>query len=202
MTTRERLEKNLLFFLIAIYYLGGYFFINLWTASRESTFKLALPFEPDIPFIPWLIFAYVLIFGFIATAYLFIDDLPFFRRVAKAFFLCITIHFIIFLILPVEYTLRPALNPHESWLIQFIHFYYWLDLPYNCFPSMHISNAFLVAFIFERYRPGLGRILHPLALLVALSVVLVKQHYIADVVAGFGVSWFVIRAVFGKEVNT
>jgi membrane-associated phospholipid phosphatase len=196
MTARERVSKNVLFFLISFYYLGGYLAINELTARRGQFYRLALPFEQELPFLPALIFAYLLEFVFMAFAYLAVDNLAFFRKMAAAFFLCVTLHFVVFLIFPVEYHLRPDIDPDRGWAYRIVSFYYWLDLPYNCFPSLHVSNVFLIAFIMDRYRRGLGWILHPLALLVAISVVLVKQHYVVDVVAGFFVGWFVYRQVF------
>lgn len=196
MTFRDRLIKNLLFAVVFVYYLGGYFLLNEWTGRRGHFFHLAFPFEEDLPFLPALIFAYLLEFGFMALAYLSIDDLRFFKRVTLAFFLCVTLHFTVFLIFPVEYHLRPEVDPNRGWAYLLVSFYYWIDLPYNCFPSLHVSNVFLIAFLMNRYRRGLGWILHPLALLVAVSVVLVKQHYVVDVVAGFFVGWFIYRQVF------
>ncbi len=199
MTVQERLQKNLLFFTVGAYYLSGYFFINAVSASRPDLHTLILPGERELPFVPYLIFAYLLIFAYIALVYLAVDDLPYFRKVSKAFLLCVTIHFLFFLVFPVEYILRPELRYEWGGIYKLVVFYYWVDLPYNCFPSMHISNVFLVSFMLERYRHGWGRTLFPLAALVAIAVVLVKQHYIADVIAGFFVGWGVFRFVFGTR---
>lgn len=196
MTLRDRLTKNALFFFVLIAYLGGYFLINELTALKSVVYRLDLPFERNIPVYPALIFAYMLEFVYFALAYLMIDDLVYFKGVAKAVLLCVFLHFVVFLVFPVEYLLRPEIDPGRGWSYLILDFYYWLDRPYNCFPSLHVSNVFLVAFFMQRFRPGMGWILHPLAILVAVSVVLVKQHYIADVVAGFFVGWFVYRQVF------
>lgn len=199
MTPQERLTKNLLFFSILVYYVGGYFLLNSATTFRRDLHHLALPFEDQLPFAPALIFAYLLEFVLLSLTYLMVDDLPYFKKIIRAFFLCVTFHFLVFLIFPVEYNLRPVFDPEQGWAYQMVSFYYWLDLPYNCFPSMHVSNAFLVAFLLQRFRPGLGWVLHPISVLIAVSVVLVKQHYIVDVVAGFFVGWLVDRFVFGVE---
>lgn len=193
MSKRDRLIKTLLFIGIGVYYLGVYFLLNEWTARGGRFHTLALPFEKDLPFVPAAILGYTMVFGFLALAYLVIQDLDFFKKLVKAFFLGLTLHFLIFLLFPVQYVLRPALDPESTGLAALVHFYYWLDLPYNCFPSLHISNVFLVSFFLQRYRPGLGWILHPLAAVVAISVVLVKQHYIIDVIAGF----LVAQGVYG-----
>lgn len=202
MTVRERIRKNLLFGAIVAYYLGGYFLINELTASRIGLHQLALPFEKDLPFLPAFIFGYLLVFCFQAFGYLVVDDLPFFKKMIRSFFFCTNIHFLFFLVYPVVYTLRPEVDYHGGWIYKLVAFYYWLDLPYNCFPSMHISNVFLIAFFLDRYRPGWGRVLVPLAGLVAASVVLVKQHYIADVVAGLAVAYAVFRSVFGSKARS
>ncbi len=196
MSLRDRLTKTLLFLSITLYYLAGYFFINEWTSHRHRVFHLALPFEKNIPLLPALIFAYVMIYIFLAVPYLVIEDLDYFKKIVKSFFICVTLHFAIFLIFPVGYNLRPVVNPDQGWAYALVDFYYWLDLPYNSFPSMHISNAFLVAFFMRHHRPYWGWIMLPLAFLVAISVVLVKQHYIVDVVAGYLVGWSIFWRVF------
>ncbi len=199
MTERDHLTKTFLFLAIMTYYLGGYLAINWFTTQRGIGFQLALPFEKNLPFYPALIFAYMLIFGFLVFTYLYVNNLAFFKKIVWAFVICLTIHFTFFLLFPVEYTLRPTIDPELGWAYRIVHFYYWLDHPYNNFPSLHISNAFLIAFALNRYRRGLGWILHPLAILVAISVVLVKQHYIADVVAGFAVGLGVYALIFHRK---
>ena len=130
MTLRDRLTKNVLFAVVMVYYLGGYFLINEWTAGRGHFHHLALPFEESLPLLPALIFAYMMVFLILATAYLVVDDLPFFKKVVRAFLLCITIHFAIFLLFPVEYNLRPVVDPDRGWAYHLVYFYYWLDLSY------------------------------------------------------------------------
>lgn len=196
MSVRDRLTKNALFFFILVYYLGGYFLLNEATGRRAVIYHLDLPFEARLPLYPALIFAYLLEFFFMGLAYLMVDDLAFFKKIVLAVFVCVSLHFVIFLVFPVEYHLRPAVDPDRGWAYMLVSFYYWLDKPYNCFPSLHVSNVFLISFILQKFRPGMGIFLFPLSLLVAFSVVMVKQHYIADVVAGFFVGWFVYRQVF------
>ena len=197
MTLQDRLTKNLLFFIFSTYYLGGYTVVNALTAHRPDLHHLGFQFEQSLPFVPVLILVYLLNFALLALTYLVIDDLAYFKRTIKAFFILVTFHFLIFLIYPVEYTLRPAVHYEAGWVEKIVSFYYWVDLPYNCFPSMHISNAFLVGFLLNRYRPGWGKILFPVSVLLAISVVLVKQHYVVDVLAGFVVGYAVFRLIFG-----
>ncbi len=194
MTRRDRIIKNIRFFWITTYYLGVYYLINLFTATRSQHHQLEFFQESAIPFYPVFLLGYVMIFVIIGYTYVGINDGEFFKKVVRTFAVCLTIHFICFLVFPVEYVLRPEIDPSQGWMYQAVHFYYWYDLPYNCFPSLHVSNAFLCAFMLGRYQKRLGWIFIPMAVLVALSVVLVRQHYIIDVIAGFlvaaGLYWF------------
>ncbi len=80
-------------------------------------------------------------------------------------------------------------------------FWRWFDAPNNCFPSLHAANCFL--FIQFNWRlPARG--FHTLiALAIVASTMLVKQHYVIDVVAGGGVSlltmFFASRIRFQPE---
>lgn len=193
-----RLEKNLRFFAVSIYYIGGFLPMNWLTSFRTDLHRLPLPGEEKIPFLPAFILAYLLVYVFIALAYLAVDDLDFFKKMVRAMAICVTIHFVFFLLYPVHYSLRPAVDPDQGWAYLLVDYYYFIDYPYNAFPSMHVSNAFLVSFMINRFRRGWGWVLHPAAVLLAVSVVLVKQHYIVDVLAGFLVGWFCYWVVFKR----
>jgi membrane-associated phospholipid phosphatase len=86
--------------------------------------------------------------------------------------------------------LRPEVIMADDWITEVVSFYFWMDHPYNLFPSMHLAASFFAAF----YCLSRGRIIGwtamAMAVIVAVSVVLLKQHYIMDVVAGFLVGWF------------
>ena len=61
---------------------------------------------------------------------------------------------------------------------------YGADPPYNCLPSIHVAHSFVSAFAIGRVHRGLGRAAVAVAVLVALSTLFVKQHYVLDVVTG------------------
>jgi len=61
-------------------------------------------------------------------------------------------------------------------------FWRWFDGPNNCMPSLHVSNLLLmIQFNWRRSAPGLNT---AIALAIIASTVLVKQHYVADVLGG------------------
>ena len=92
--------------------------------------------------------------------------------------------FAIFLLYPVRASLRPERLEVTSLSTRVLAYYYAVDPPVNLFPSLHCANAVLAALMARRLSPRLFYLVGPLAGLVLISVVLVKQHYVADVVAG------------------
>ena len=69
----------------------------------------------------------------------------------------------------------------STWALKTIHS---SDVPYNCFPSLHVAQCFLAALVCYRVHRGVGGVALVWACLVGLSTLFTKQHYIADVVAG------------------
>ncbi len=65
-----------------------------------------------------------------------------------------------------------------------LRFLYDADPPYNCFPSIHVAHSFVSALACYRVHRGLGLVAIACGLLVAVSTLLTKQHYVADVIAG------------------
>jgi membrane-associated phospholipid phosphatase len=62
---------------------------------------------------------------------------------------------------------------------------YDADPPYNCFPSLHVAHSFVSALACCRVHRTLGLVALACASLVAISTLFTKQHYVADVIAGF-----------------
>ncbi|HYD47850.1 MAG TPA: phosphatase PAP2 family protein, partial [Terriglobales bacterium] len=61
-------------------------------------------------------------------------------------------------------------------------FWRWFDAPHNCLPSLHAANGLLLAQLNWRRR---ARWVHTFfAVAIVASALLVKQHYVVDIVAG------------------
>jgi membrane-associated phospholipid phosphatase len=61
---------------------------------------------------------------------------------------------------------------------------YGADPPYNCLPSLHVAHSFVSAFAISRVHRRAGLAAIGAAVLVGLSTLFVKQHYVLDVVTG------------------
>ena len=72
------------------------------------------------------------------------------------------------------------------------------DVPYNCFPSLHVAQCYLAASCCYKVHQRTGAVAFIWATLVALSTLFTKQHYVADVLAGaalaFAISHLFLRS--------
>lgn len=183
-------RKTLGLILLVSFYTVGYLSINRLNDYRIHYYDVSLWFEKDIPFVPAAIIGYSFVFLLVAILYLIIDNMQDFWDMFIRFSNMILLCFIIFLIFPVRMDLRPDVSMASDWITELVCFYFWIDHPYNLFPSMHLSASFFSAFYCMRKGPIIGWITMIMAMIVGVSVVLLKQHYIMDVVAGFIVAWF------------
>jgi membrane-associated phospholipid phosphatase len=65
-----------------------------------------------------------------------------------------------------------------------LRFLYGADPPFNCFPSLHVAHSFVSALVVLKVERRVGAWALGAAILVGLSALYTKQHYVADVVAG------------------
>lgn len=178
--------RSLLLVAAITYYLAGYFALNIFNAHRAHYVQLALPFEHAIPFVPLFVIPYGLVLLIIVLGFLSIPvaEWAAFRRAFVLFFVNITICFILFALVPVRDLQRPAPQQLHGWLSGVVAFVYWIDAPTNLFPSLHVNAAVLSGLVARRHHRRIGNALLVFAAVVALSTLLVKQHYVADVVSG------------------
>lgn len=184
------IKKTLGLLLLVTFYTVGYLGINRINDYRSHYYDVSLWFEKLIPFVPVAIIGYSFVFLLIVILFLVIDNMPDFWDMCIRFFNMSLLCFIIFLIFPVRMELRPEVGMADGWIMELVSFYFWIDHPYNLFPSMHLSASFFAAFYCMRKGRILGWITMIMAITVGVSVVLLKQHYIMDVVAGLFVGWF------------
>lgn len=185
MTTEQQREKRNGFLFMLGYFTFGYLAVNWLSQHRAGFFDLSLPFEHQIPFVPVFIFGYILVYFSVFLGYLVLKEWQDWQRAMTSFVLATTVAYIIFLLLPVRMSMRPELAGLTGISNTVSRFFYLIDLPYNCFPSLHVTYPTLATLAAWRHHRAMRWVLLAMTLVVATSVVLVKQHYIADVVAGF-----------------
>ena len=176
-----------------------YLFIAQDAAGRTPNTP-ALSLDDRIPLQP----AWVLVYG---SLYLFLILLPVFvvrqeghiRRTVFAYLAVWTTAYVWFFFYPTVAP-RPD-NPvvgggFPAWGLRFL---YEADPPYNCFPSLHVAHSVVSALSSYRVHRGLGVGAAACALVVGVSTLFTRQHYVLDVVAGIFLA-AVAYTVFLRQV--
>ncbi len=153
--------------------------------------EIKIAWDQSIPFIPAFIVVYVLAFVQWAAGYLIImkDGRDTTRRVFSGEILAKLISFMFFIFMPTTIQ-RPEVVGRGvfEWMTRVI---YAADTPMCLFPSIHCLCSWICwrgTFYMKHVSKAYQGFMLVLTLLVFASVVLVKQHYVVDVLAGIAVA--------------
>lgn len=200
--TPEHREKLVLVLLLLLLWVVGYYAIALTTDPRMAR-SLGTPLDAAIPFVPVTIYLYSWVYTAMLYPLFTVRSIRLFRRVALAYALVIAVSLLSFRLFPVT---SLGFRPDPRWL-QDHNFHEWgvrlnffLDPPFNLFPSLHLSIATLVALTAWKARRAYGVLAVLLASGIALAVLTLKQHYLADAVAGIALG-SAIYAVLVRPVR-
>lgn len=169
---------------LAGYMIVAYNVIARLNLGRTDYLDVALPFEADIPMVPEAVYAYAFVYVVIVVGALSIpiDHIDEFRLSGRWIAVNLTIAFVCFLLFPVYAEHRPEVPPSDELTLQIVSFYFFVDPPTNLFPSLHVQMSVLGGVLCWRRGPALKLFGLACAVVIPISVVLVKQHYIADIV--------------------
>jgi membrane-associated phospholipid phosphatase len=162
----------------------------------RSTTLLALPIDGQIPFLIWTVWLYLPFYaGIFALAITGIRRPALFHRGVQGFLITMLIGAIGHFAVAAEYP-RPAVAlPPEGASAAFLAWVQAVDPPGNVFPSLHVAHTTALALILRHDRRLLGTVALVMALLLALSTLTTKQHFVADVLAGWVIALLVSRWV-------
>lgn len=171
-------------------FIGGYFGLG-WAVDPSRARSLATPVDAAIPFVPWTIYPYLLIFPASLFPLFAVRSGRLFRRAILAYAIAIVVSLAVFVAWPVTSSgLRvpsSSLDPARftDWCVAVV---YRLDPPVNLFPSLHLSIAALTTAVAWKARRAYG--VWALAGLVAIgvSICTVKQHFVLDGVGGLALA--------------
>lgn len=156
--------------------------------------RLDVSLDHALPFVAAFVLAYGGLYPFCLVPFVYTRTNRYYRRVFAAFAGCMLTGYAVFLVFPVQMVLRPALDGQTGFAVTVVRFIYGHDSPLNCFPSMHVALAQLVAWTAGEIDARLARPAWLVALLITLSTVLIKQHYLADVAGGTLLAYAAYRA--------
>ena len=168
-----------------------YFWCQRNPLATPRQFKLRV--DEWIPYWPSWVWIYSFVYYPIILYLNFvIDSARQFTYIATSYILLLGLQMLFFVLFPVTtpqqwraYNLRRTLSERFLALIQ------RMDAPSNSFPSMHVSVAMLTAM---HLLPHLGAMAFGFPVLIALSCLFTKQHYVIDLPAGAVLGWWTFGA--------
>jgi membrane-associated phospholipid phosphatase len=206
---------NVVLMLLLFYLLLNNFAYN-WTGQlypAGSGFRLNTGLDNAIPFVPQMVIFYIYLFyPLVILTMLFFAFVEYRKGYALGWSLVAinAIAILIYIVFPVStYWYRQNLlsNPMVGnfWATQ-VYNIFASDTSFNCFPSLHAAVSticFFTWFQYAKIKPSKTTKAIAIAALaiaagVILSTLFIKQHYIADEIAGIALAWIIGTVLFNK----
>lgn len=185
-----RFEIHLTMIGLYMLFIFLFLFVGDYNEGREF-YNLSIFIDEKIPFNPHFVWTYILYYFVALMPVMVVPDIKEFRRMVGAYLMMYFMGFLTFIVFPVK-MVRPELigDGYSLWLLRKI---YNADNGYNCFPSMHVANAYLASFFSFKFNKPYGSVVYIIAFLITISTLFIKQHYIVDLIAGILLAYFVYR---------
>lgn len=201
-----------LFLFVVVFYLLLNTIVYDWTGSLYSSgFHLNTALDTMIPFVPeWAVFYLYLFYPLSALTMAWFALVDYRRGCALAFSLILinVVADLVYVVFPVTTDVwRAELLSHPlvgNAFASAMYAHYAKDPSFNCFPSLHAAVATITFYAWHRYAGlrrsravrGISIGMLVVGIGVVLSTLFVKQHYIADEIAGILLAWGVGRWMF------
>ena len=174
------------FLIVGVYQFYFWCQRNHLTAPRELRLRL----DDWIPYWPSWVWIYSCIYYPLILYLNFVMESPrHFTHVAVSYVLLLGLQMAFFVLFPVTTPEHwRSFNRQRTLSERFLALVQRFDARSNSFPSMHVSVAMLTSL---HLLPYLGALSFAFPLLIALSCLFTKQHYLLDLPAGAALGWVV-----------
>ena len=165
-------------------WVGVYFFVNRLQVEPQRRLDLAMPLDRRIPFVPQLALVYFSTYIFVIQPFIILTEARQFYWMLASFGSITVIASLIHATVPSKIE-RNEILVADGLSGKMINLFQKTCKPYGNFPSMHVALSVpVVGANFLVAGPTAGSISLIWAILIALSTLYTKQHYILDVLAG------------------
>jgi PAP2 superfamily len=181
--------------MMSVFLIFGVYQFYFWCQRQElrPTRRFSATLDDKFPFWPSWVWIYSFLY-YPAIVYLnwVVGSPRHFNHLAMSFFVLLALQMAFFIFFPVA---TPdhwrELAQGEGLSKRFLRFVQSFDAPSNCFPSMHVSVATLTAL---HAKASLGPAAFAFPVMIAISCVFTKQHYIIDLPFGAALGWAAFKA--------
>lgn len=163
------------------------------------TYSLVTDFDVSLPFVKSFVIPYIAWYPFIllTLAYLLIKDRKIFLNVIAILDICLLLAFSTYVVY--QTTVPRPILAGDDMLTNLVRSIYSGDRPYNCFPSLHVIETYILMKAMaasESKGKALNLIVQTLGTLIILSTFFIKQHVILDAVYGIVLVELVFNVVY------
>jgi len=179
---------------VSTFLIVGVYQFYFWCQRNHVTppREFRLPIDDHIPYRPRWVWIYSFLYYPVIVAINWAVTSPRqFLYVAVSYMLLLGFQMAFFIFLPVATPVEwRDCNAGRGRSEQFLAFVQSFDARSNSFPSMHTSVATLTAL---HLYPSFGPVVVAFPVLIALSCLFTKQHYVVDLPAGVLLGWFAFK---------
>jgi len=170
------------------------------TARRSFRVRVHLDAELRTPFAPAAVLGYLSLYGLFAAPPFILRTRGELRALAAALAAVIAVAGICFLLVPVQVAF-PAAGDTGAWT-GLVRFAKYVALRNNLLPSLHVALGVVCVAVLAGRVGWRGRVVLWLwAVAIGVSALLLHQHYLLDVLAGFGLGWLGFRWVYCRRTR-
>lgn len=164
-------------------------------ALAKSGKDLSLTLDKEIPYVSAFIFPYIYWYAFVFLGLVFIlsKDRKRYLRSLMVIYISMCICYLFYYFYPVEIS-RPIIS-NNTLPNRLVNLIYEADRPFNCFPSIHVLNTYIII-RFTKIKDNKSWFIYTsiIGILIILSTLFIKQHFILDGVAAIIIAEIVIFA--------
>lgn len=150
------------------------------TGAAVTDFETAL--DAHIPFLAGFVFAYLAYYPFLLLPLPIVRERAHFYHAVTAFIVLELTALAVFIAVPSHMVRPEVLGPGLSNAL--VRWVYRVDQGWNLVPSLHVGHTVLVALFFRELAPKYFPAVALGTLLISLSTVFIKQHYVIDIPFG------------------
>ena len=189
---RDFTVNLMLAMIFGVFFWGLYGSASIISAANSAIGDISLPGEASIPFMAWAGPIYLSALAILMLSpFLLPTPERFLPLVVTAAFQ-VAVCWWIYVLFPISPPLPPPQPPGVAGML--FRFADVLNLEGNMLPSLHVALSATVAMAVGKVRGAAVRWGMGLwALAIALSTLLTRQHFILDVLAGWGLAWASMR---------
>jgi membrane-associated phospholipid phosphatase len=165
-------------------WLALYFFVNRLQVDSSRRIDLGIELDRKIPYLPIFALAYFSTYVFVIQPFFILPGAQQFYWMLASFVSISVISSLIHVTVPskIERVEQVTVGGLSGWMLALFQ---KTCKPYGNFPSMHVGLSVpVVAANFMVGGPVIGGVMLAWAVLIAVSTLFTKQHYILDVLAG------------------